>query len=179
MKALQEGPYIRHFPYGLGVTAASDAERMLLDFDLHGLKEFVAKIMVVELTEGTPGKRSKRPETQARRTYSRREMNHGILVQFVGFQSKRLGREYTFTVRESSMEPREFTLTIASEAFNDRRVRYQDAPDICSLKLRHELEKRANCPTGTHFDITDQDLEDYRSSHSPRTARSPYCRRPV
>jgi hypothetical protein len=50
----------------LGVTAASDVERTLLDFDLHGLKEFVAKIMVVELTEGTPGKRSKRPKKPTR-----------------------------------------------------------------------------------------------------------------
>jgi hypothetical protein len=106
-------------------------------------------------------------------------MSNDILVRFVGFESKRLGREYTFTVRESSTEAREFTLTIANEAFNDHRVRYQDAPDICSLKLRHELATRANCPTGTHFDITDQDLEDYRSDHAPRTARSLYNRRPV
>lgn len=106
-------------------------------------------------------------------------MRNEILVRFVGFKPERLGREYTFTVRESSMEPREFTLTIANKAFNERRVRFQEAPDICSLKLRHELATRASCPTGTHFDITDQDLEDYRSSHAPRTARRSYSRRPV
>jgi hypothetical protein len=106
-------------------------------------------------------------------------MSDDILVRLVGFKSKRLGREYTFTVRGSSMETREFTLTIANEAFNDRRVRYQDAPDICSLKLQHELATCANCSTGTHFDITDQDLEEYRSSHVPRTARSLYGRRPA
>ena len=55
MKALQEGTYIRHFPYGLGLMAASDAERTPLDFDLHGLKEFVAKIMVVRLRPGSRG----------------------------------------------------------------------------------------------------------------------------
>ena len=106
-------------------------------------------------------------------------MSKEALVQFVGFASKLRGREYTFTVRESSTEPREFTLTIASKAFNDSRVRYQDAPDICSRKLRHELATRADCPTGTHFDITDQDLEDYRSSHATRTARSAYSRKPA
>ena len=118
-------------------------------------------------------------ETHARRTYSRREMSDANLVRLVGFESKRLGREYTFTVRGSSMEPREFTLKIANEAFTDHRVRYQEAPDICSLKLRRELATCANCPTGTHFDITDQDLEDYRSSHAPRTARSLYSHRPA
>jgi hypothetical protein len=102
-----------------------------------------------------------------------------ILVQFVGFESKRLGREYTFTVRDPAAEPRDFTLTIANKAFNDHRIRYQDAPDICSLKLRRELATHANHPADNHFDITDLDIEDYRSSHSPRTASSVYSRKPA
>ncbi len=106
-------------------------------------------------------------------------MSKEALVQFVGFASKLRGREYTFTVRESSTEPREFTLTIANKAFNDHRVRYQDAPGICSLKLRHELATHANCPGGTHFDITDQDLEDYRSSHAHRTTQWAHARKSV
>ena len=70
IKALQEGAYIRRAPYGLGVMAASDAERAPLDLDLHGLKEFVAKLMVAELPEGTPGKWPKTPKkpTRAGRT---------------------------------------------------------------------------------------------------------------
>jgi hypothetical protein len=60
MKALQEGTYIKHSQYGLGVITASDAERTSIDFDLHGLKKFVTSIMVVELAEGTPPKRPKR-----------------------------------------------------------------------------------------------------------------------
>jgi hypothetical protein len=106
-------------------------------------------------------------------------MSNGILVEFVGFESKLLGREYMFTVREPATKPREFRLTIANKAFNDHRVRYQDAPDLCSLKLRRELAAHANRPTDTHFDITDLDLEDYRTSHAPRTARSAYGRKPA
>jgi len=60
MKALQEGTYIKHFQYGLGVITASDAERTSIDFDLHGMKKFVTSIMVVELAEGIPPKRPKR-----------------------------------------------------------------------------------------------------------------------
>lgn len=99
------------------------------------------------------------------------------MVQFVGFESKALVREYTFTVRASSSEPQDFTLTIANQAFNDHRIRYQDAPDICSLKLRRELATCAIHPPDTHFDITDVDLEDYRSTHSPRTARNSFSRK--
>lgn len=59
MKALQEGAYIKHFQYGLGVVTESDSERTSIDFDLHGMKKFVTSIMVVELAEGTPPKRSR------------------------------------------------------------------------------------------------------------------------
>jgi hypothetical protein len=65
MKALQEGTYIKHFQYGLGVITASNAERTSIDFDLHGLKKFVTSIMVVELAEGAPPKRSKRRKKAA------------------------------------------------------------------------------------------------------------------
>ncbi|HUJ81613.1 MAG TPA: hypothetical protein VLW83_07000 [Candidatus Acidoferrales bacterium] len=104
-------------------------------------------------------------------------MSHEIIVQFIGFEAKARVREYTFTVREPATEPREFTLTIANEAFDDRRVRYQDAPDVCSLKLRHELATFANRPPSTHYRITDAELEDYRSNHAPRTTRSPFGRK--
>jgi hypothetical protein len=60
MKALAEGTYIKHSQYGLGVITASDSERTSIDFDVHGMKKFVTSIMVVELAEGTPPKKSKR-----------------------------------------------------------------------------------------------------------------------
>lgn len=59
MKALQEGAYIKHFQYGLGVVTESDNERTLIEFDLHGPKKFVTSIMVVEAAEGTPPKRAR------------------------------------------------------------------------------------------------------------------------
>jgi hypothetical protein len=59
LKALQEGAYIKHFQYGLGVVTESDSERTSIDFDLHGMKKFVTTIMVVEMAEGTPPKRTR------------------------------------------------------------------------------------------------------------------------
>jgi hypothetical protein len=57
LKALEEGAYIKHFQYGLGVVTESNADRTSIDFDLHGLKKFVTSIMVVDAVEGTPPKR--------------------------------------------------------------------------------------------------------------------------
>jgi len=105
-------------------------------------------------------------------------VNNEILVQFVGFASKAKFREYTFTVREHLTDPRDFTLTIANQAFNEHRVRYQDAPDVCSVKLRHELATYSNHPPETHFHITDIELTDYRTNHTPRS-KNPFSRKPV
>jgi hypothetical protein len=101
-----------------------------------------------------------------------------ILVQFMGFQVTTRNREYTFLVRESSSETREFTLTISNEAFDGRRARFQDAPDICSIKLHRELAIYANHPPETHYLITDADLDDYRSRRGPISSRNRFGRKP-
>jgi len=101
-------------------------------------------------------------------------MSDSLIVQFVGYEVLPMAREYTFTVREDKTEPREFTLIIASAAFDCRRARFQDAPDICSLRLRRELAADANHPANTHFQITDEELDEYRGRHTPKPSLSPY-----
>ena len=101
-------------------------------------------------------------------------MSDTLIVQFVGYEVLSLVRQYKFSVRESRNEAREFTLTIANASFDCRRARFQDAPDICSARLRRELAADANHPSNTHFEITDQELDDYRGRHSPKPSTSPY-----
>jgi hypothetical protein len=105
-------------------------------------------------------------------------MSDSVIVQFIGFQSKSLVREYTFTVRHPATEPEEFTLTIPNEAFDSRRVRYQDAPDICSHKLHRELAASENHPPKNHFRLSDAELDDYRTAHTPKSAKYPYAPKP-
>ncbi len=104
-------------------------------------------------------------------------MINEIVIQFGGFKAIGSVREYSFTVREQANEPREFTVTIPILAFNERRVRYQDAPDVCSLKLRKELAASANHPVMSHYDITDAELEDYKGAHAPRPSKNPLSRK--
>jgi len=92
-------------------------------------------------------------------------MSDNISIRYLGFKAKASVREYTFCVWEVWNQQREFTLTIANQAFVSHRARYQDAPDICSLKLRHELATYANHPPKTHFRITDAELENYGDTH--------------
>ena len=104
-------------------------------------------------------------------------MSEEITMEFIGFESKSMVREYIFTVREPSAKPRDFFLTISNESFDTHRVRYQDAPDVCSRRLRRELASHANHPAETHFHITDIELDDYRARRTSQAAAKPFARK--
>ena len=101
-------------------------------------------------------------------------MSNSPVVEYIGFESKQDGREYNFQVRYAAGEVRDFILTIPNEAFTSHRVRYQDAPSLCSLRLHRELIANGNLPSKTNFQITDMELEDYRSAHNT-PPKKPYA----
>ena len=105
-------------------------------------------------------------------------MSDTIIVQYMGFEAQSSVRMYKFLVREPETEPREFTLAIANEAFNSRRARFQDAPDICSLKLRLELAASANHPVASQFRISDVELEIYSTAHWKKPRHNPFSHKP-
>ena len=94
-----------------------------------------------------------------------------IVVQYVGFQVKGLVREYTFAVREAPADALHYTLSIENEAFVSHRARYQDAPEICSLKLRRELDTYSNHPPTTSFSVSDAELAIYQDGRKPKSNR--------
>ena len=95
-------------------------------------------------------------------------MGENLNVQYVGFESKALVREYSFVLRRALNETTGFTLTIGNEAFDSRRVRFQDAPEICSLRLHRELAVFGEQTPHANYQISEKDLDDYRSSHAPK-----------
>jgi hypothetical protein len=99
-------------------------------------------------------------------------MNDGLIVQYLGFQAKLLVRQYSFQVREAGAE-REFTLSIANDAFLSHLARYQDGPDICAQRLQVELAANANHPSQTEYMITSAELDSYRTSRAVKPSRYP------
>jgi hypothetical protein len=99
-------------------------------------------------------------------------MNDGIIVQYRGFQTKQSVREYSFQVREAGAE-REFTVSIANEAFVSHLARYQDGPDICAHRLQAELAAHANHPSQTEYVISSAELDSYRTSRAVKPSRYP------
>ena len=92
------------------------------------------------------------------------------IIQYMGFTSGALVREYTFMVRDEAGQSHSYTLSIANEAFVSHRTRYQDGPGICSLRLRRELAAQATDPSITQFCISDAELADYTKG-SPKPVR--------
>jgi hypothetical protein len=96
------------------------------------------------------------------------------IVQYTGFRAQGRVREYNFTVRETTTEQRDFTLSIENEAFTSHHARYQDAPDICSIRLRRELAASANHPLAVKFNVGDAELTEYYTARPQKNSRSRY-----
>ena len=96
-------------------------------------------------------------------------MSNAVVLQYLGFESKGAVREYAFTLRGADGASSEYFVTIANAAFLAHRVRYQDAPDICFLRLHREFAIRTDHPPSTRFSVTDAELADYKAAHTPKT----------
>jgi hypothetical protein len=70
-------------------------------------------------------------------------------------------------------------VTIANDAFVAHRARYQDAPEICSLRLHREFAARSGHPPCTRFSVTDAELADYKDAHTPKSKPGAFARRKV
>ena len=94
------------------------------------------------------------------------------IVRYVGFRSTGQGREYTMRVADG-LSSREFVLVITHKAFAAREARFQDAPDVCSGKLRRALAADPDLLPDACMAVTTQDLLDYRGDHlSPLEKRA-------
>ena len=92
----------------------------------------------------------------------------GTRVEYVGFTVNGTKREYKLRVKQPGSEYQSFTLAIANNAFLAHRLRYQDAPDICFLKLQRELDACGDTLPALYHEVTDAELEDYRVAHTPK-----------
>ena len=93
-----------------------------------------------------------------------------VVLQYLGFESKGVVREYAFSRRGVKGQSHYF-VTIANEALAAHRARYQDAPAICSIRLRREFAIQGDHPPSTAFSVTDAELADYNEAHTPKAKR--------
>lgn len=100
-------------------------------------------------------------------------------AEYVGFTVNETARIYRLRVSDVDGSFREFKLSIANRAFLSNRVRYQDAPEICFLKLERELLAHGDKKVPTTMRVTNDELDQYRVARRqkslgrrPRSART-------
>jgi len=92
--------------------------------------------------------------------------------EYVGFTVNEKTREYQLQVRRPGDEPHQFTVAISNKAFLANRIRYQDAPEICFLKLQRELDASGDGFPASHLTVADAELEEYKTAHTPKTNKN-------
>jgi hypothetical protein len=72
-------------------------------------------------------------------------------------------------VRKPGGVVHEFQIAIDNQSFLSNRVRYQDAAEICFLKLQRELSQCAEgSMPASGIRITDAELDEYREAHTKK-----------
>jgi hypothetical protein len=103
-------------------------------------------------------------------------------VEYVGFRIGATTRDYRLLVHRPDGQCDEFIIAIEHEAFLTHRVRYQDAAEICFLKLRQAIEARASAPDSAPLAprqvVTEENLREYRDAHAPKPRRLAPARPP-
>lgn len=94
-------------------------------------------------------------------------------IQYVGFQLKQHGRDYTYRVLNNQAAEREFIFSISNRAFMEKHLPFQDAAALCYQKLQKALDvETAEKPLPKRTILSDQELDLYRESHRPARKRS-------
>jgi hypothetical protein len=89
-------------------------------------------------------------------------------IRYMGFECTSAGRAYSLRV-DGVGDPRLFTVTIPNAAFESRKARFQDAPELCFARLQRELLSNADLPDGLAFVITPAEIDEYRDAQLRRS----------
>jgi hypothetical protein len=96
-----------------------------------------------------------------------------IQLQYLGFQLKANGRDYSYRVVNSKEGDREFILSISNRAFSEHHFPYQDAAALCYQKLQKALdEENPEQPIPRRSIMSDRELDEYLVRRRPARRRS-------
>jgi hypothetical protein len=91
-------------------------------------------------------------------------------VEYLGFTATSLAREYRLRIHQGS-EVHDFMVAVPNEAFLSHRLKYQDGPEVCFLKLQRALAEGEGRLPESELAVTESDLVAYRVAHTPQKKR--------
>ena len=90
-----------------------------------------------------------------------------MMIQYLGYQTTLDVRTYSFRGVDLPSKEREFAVSIKNSLMS-KNFKYQDAPDLCFSKLKHDLAlETPQSPLPSQMKITDADLRKYEEDHYP------------
>jgi len=90
-----------------------------------------------------------------------------MIIQYLGYEPTLNVRTYSFRVVDFPTKEREFAVSIKNSLMSNN-FKYQDAPDFCLSKLKHDLSlENPKSPLPSQMKITDADLKKYKDDHYP------------
>jgi hypothetical protein len=96
-----------------------------------------------------------------------------IQIQYLGFELKVSGRDYSYRVVNPKEGDREFVLSISNRAFSDHHFPYQDAAGLCYRKLQKALDEESpEQPVPHRSVLSDQELGEYMVRRQPVRRRT-------
>ena len=96
-----------------------------------------------------------------------------IQIQYLGFQLKANGRDYSYRVVNAKEGNREFVLSISNRAFSEHHFPYQDAAALCYRKLQRALDAESpEQPIPRRSTLSDQELDEYLVGSRPARRRT-------
>lgn len=102
-----------------------------------------------------------------------------LQLRYLGVLPRAERREYRFQVEGKDKNLRLVVVTIDNSAFQNRRLMFQEGPDLCYQKLLAALGNESQeTPIRSSMPVTESDIAFYRESHPSAGSRKPARRRP-
>lgn len=93
------------------------------------------------------------------------------MLQYEGFAVVQGGRQYSFSARPKEGPARTFTVFVSDARFRPGLLDYQGAPDVCYRRLKSVLAiEEEEKPVGTHHNLTESDIVEYKPAPRGREA---------
>lgn len=94
-------------------------------------------------------------------------LNNLVLkLKFLGVIPQSDYMEYGFRIENEDKSYRLVVLTINNTLFQQHKLKFQEAPDLCYQKVLTDLDNETNdCPIPERIPITSADIVQYRDLH--------------
>lgn len=103
-----------------------------------------------------------------------KETTGKLNIRYLGFESVSDGsRRLTFFVTSPGRDPSRVTFDIPSRAFSgEQRISFQESAAVCYEKLKDLIEREEEVRDKLHFNLTDNDIQQFRPRGRRAAARS-------